>query len=419
MLSIIFSILKPQQTFVQLVFGADHYKFPCPLLMTSIHFLAQWGFSLIACAVAPLSVGSARVATMSWSEWFSTSVPCGIVTSGDVGLSNLAIVSISLTFYTMVKASTPIFVLGWAYLFGIERITPQLIGVVLIIAAGEYLTVVGQAKFEKMGFILCLSASMLSGARWTLVQLKLRSLDPPLKTPFVTMRLLAPSMFCSLFVFSMLIEQPWVKLAELDVKDAASMIGLGLVGAILAILMILCEFYLIMHANAFVLMIGGVVKEMVTIVVGVTFFDDILNRVNMSGCFVVFFGVILYKVSHWAETNKEKSEVDDIDDDKDEIGTSSSHGHFKSPGTPTKKYERLAIDDKDIGFRSDRFGITQQSEGDALMRKPHDGIELRRNPSSNHDSSIGKGKELRRNISHHEGSNNGSNSSTGSSSPIV
>jgi solute carrier family 35 protein C2 len=137
-----------------MVFGSGHIAFPCPLLLTSIHFLAQWMFSAGACRCFPHFFGGDRVSNMSWREWVSVSVPCGLVTSADIGLSNLSLISISITFYTMVKASTPIFVLLWAYVFGIERITINLVLVVLIIAAGELLTVIGEVDFDLTGFLL-------------------------------------------------------------------------------------------------------------------------------------------------------------------------------------------------------------------------------------------------------------------------
>jgi solute carrier family 35 protein C2 len=235
---------------------------------------------------------------MSWKEYLSISVPCGLVTSGDIGLSNLSLVSISISFYTMIKSSTPVFVLGWAYIFGIERITWTLVTVVLIIAAGEFLTVAGEAEFDVAGFLMCLGASVLSGARWTLVQLKLQSLEPKLKTTIATMRLLAPSMFISMILVSIIVEQPWTKFDGTSFEQALGMVGLGLFGAFFAIAMILCEFYLIMHASAIVLMIGGVIKEMITIFVGVTVFGDALNATNVMGCLVVFGGVVVYKISY-------------------------------------------------------------------------------------------------------------------------
>lgn len=203
----------------------------------------------------------------------------GLVTALDVGLSNLSLVTITITFYTMVKSSTPIFVLGWAYLFGIERITWRLIGVAAVIAGGEFLTVMGEGDgdndgdgkpdFSWHGFILCLCASILSGARWTLVQLKLQRMEPPLKTTIVTMRLLSPCMFLSMVLISAIIERPWHALSHMEnTEDLMRVLVLGTIGGSFAISMILCEFYLILKASAMVLMIGGVIKELTTITIG-------------------------------------------------------------------------------------------------------------------------------------------------------
>lgn len=245
-------------------------NFPCPLLLTSMHFGTQWIFSLGLCKMFPITFGSQRVDEMSWSEFLCISIPCGLVTSGDVGLSNLALVSISITFYTMVKSSTPVFVLAWGYFFGIIQITWPLLGVVFVIALGEYLTVAGEVNFVLKGFLLCLMASILSGARWTLVQLKIQRLDPPLKTTVATMRVLSPFMFLTMVLVSLALEEPWKKLDKyIESKESVYMIlGLGFGGAFLAIFMILCEFYLIMYSNAIVLMIGGVIKEILTIFIG-------------------------------------------------------------------------------------------------------------------------------------------------------
>jgi solute carrier family 35 protein C2 len=146
-----------------------------------------------------------------------------------------------------------------------------LIGVVLVIALGEFLTVAGEIHFDAIGFFMCLSASILSGARWTLVQLKLHSLDPPLKTTIATMRVLSPSMFFSMLFVALVVEKPWETLSSgyfETVSEGLRTLGMGLIGATFAVAMIICEFYLIMRASAIVLMIGGVIKEMITIIVG-------------------------------------------------------------------------------------------------------------------------------------------------------
>ena len=270
------------------VFGDKFLDFPCPLLLTTMHFGTQWLFAhVVTDSFGGTSnnnndddddddpMGGDRVRNMSWNEFLWISVPCGLVTCGDVGLSNLSLVHISMTFYTMVKSSTPVFVLVWAWLFGIEQITWTLCGVVLIIAIGEFFTVVGEVEFELWPFLCCLAASVLSGARWTLVQLKIQSLDPPLKTTFATMRLLAPTMFWGMLFVALILEKPWISLTEFlngSTTRVFYVLALGMIGATLAICMILCEFYLIMHASAVILMIGGVIKELITIVIGYVFF---------------------------------------------------------------------------------------------------------------------------------------------------
>lgn len=59
------------------VFGSGHMAFPCPLLLTSIHFGLQWLFSHFACELFPAALGTERVKQMSWKEWRDISIPCG------------------------------------------------------------------------------------------------------------------------------------------------------------------------------------------------------------------------------------------------------------------------------------------------------------------------------------------------------
>jgi solute carrier family 35 protein C2 len=291
----------------------------------------------------------------------------------------------------MVKASTPIFVLLWAYLFGIERITVALITVVIIIAAGEFLTVLGEVSFDRIGFVLCLSASFLSGARWTLVQLKLRSLDPPLKTTIATMRLLSPSMFFSLLFLSLIIEEPWNRLAGDQFDQISKVIGLGLIGAFFAIAMVLCEFYLIMQSTAVVLMIGGVIKEMVTIFVGVFYFHDQLNAVNLAGCFVVFLGVLLFKIVHYRDAQEvvvsdilleserpisrcdDDDELEDYADGDNECGDEEMLEQTKNNGNYKKVSSGSDIAEE--SYCNDLDGFLGQLPGKQRL-------ELRRSPSN-------------------------------------
>lgn len=48
-------------------------------------------------------------------------LPNGIITGMDIGFSNKSLVYITMSFYTMCKSTTPIFLLLWAFLWGLER----------------------------------------------------------------------------------------------------------------------------------------------------------------------------------------------------------------------------------------------------------------------------------------------------------
>ena len=81
-------------------------------------------------------------------------------------------------------------------------------------------------------------------------------------------------MFFFMLLLSFAIENPVEKLSPengdyfKDFNNAMKTITLGLTGATIAIAMVLCEFWSILKANAIVLMIGGVLKEVITILVG-------------------------------------------------------------------------------------------------------------------------------------------------------
>ena len=99
-----------------------------------------------------------------------------------------------------------------------------------------------------------------------------------------------------MFKFSL---RPWAKLSEAAAGDNGDQLGfvfgLGLIGGVIAVSMILCEFWLILRASALILMIGGVIKELTTISIGVLVFKDRLNLLNSIGVCIVFTGVLSYK----------------------------------------------------------------------------------------------------------------------------
>jgi hypothetical protein len=53
---------------------------------------------------------------------------------------------------------------SFAFLLRIERPNCSLLGIVLVICMGVFLTVAGETQFEKRGFAFVMAASVMSGA---------------------------------------------------------------------------------------------------------------------------------------------------------------------------------------------------------------------------------------------------------------
>jgi len=93
--------------------------FPAPLLMSALQFSLQ-------CLLAKAVFRSGLIARspsppLPWATYCRVVLPNGITTGLDIGLSNKSLVFITMSFYTMCKSTTPVFLLLFAFAMRIER----------------------------------------------------------------------------------------------------------------------------------------------------------------------------------------------------------------------------------------------------------------------------------------------------------
>lgn len=142
------------------LFSKKRYGFSYPLFVTSMHMLVQFALSSAALAlfkdVAPRGRNGKR-ARPNAADWLSKVVPCALATAIDIGLSNLSLKTITLTFYSelrggradevidmpphptlaaMCKSSNLAFVLLFAFIFRLEVVRLSLIGIIGLITIG-------------------------------------------------------------------------------------------------------------------------------------------------------------------------------------------------------------------------------------------------------------------------------------------
>ncbi|KAF5388761.1 hypothetical protein D9757_005639 [Collybiopsis confluens] len=238
------------------MFSDTHLNFPYPLFVTSLHMVVQFTLSGLVLTVWP-KFKPERYPTPQ--EYGRKAAPTGFATSLDIGLSNLSLKTVSLSFYTMVKSSSLIFVLLFAFLFHLEKFSWRLVGVVILICGGVLLMVATETHFVLRGFLLVLSASALGGLRWGLTQSH-NGFD---------------------------IMHPKLDLRELTIL-------LLLAPGVLAFCMVLSEFYIIQRAGMVPMSIAGIAKEVATISVSAWFFGDELTPLNITGVAITICGIALF-----------------------------------------------------------------------------------------------------------------------------
>ncbi|KAG2125980.1 triose-phosphate transporter family-domain-containing protein [Suillus clintonianus] len=277
------------------MFSPDLFGFPYPLFVTTLHMFVQ--FVLAAALRFCFSHHFRPERSPSVKDYGKKAVPTAVATGLDIGLSNLSLKTITLSFYTMCKSSSLIFVLFFAFFFRLEVFSLRLVGVILLIFGGVILMVASETAFVLPGFLLVMTASAFGGLRWSLTQLLMKNKNLGLDNPAATVFWLAPAMGITTAVLSIFWEGWFTIFASPFFRDTSSTMrsGLFLVApGILAFCMVMSEYYIIQRAGVLPMSIAGIAKEVSTITVSAWFFGDELTPLNIIGVGVTVCGIALF-----------------------------------------------------------------------------------------------------------------------------
>lgn len=119
--------------------------FPFPLTMTSA----------TNCMTSAISYFLTRFnrfkpTPITRSIYIKTIIPIGVCTAADIAFSNLALISLSVSFHTMLKGTIPVIVLFYSVLLKMEVLRRQHSSV-LIISTGVILAAYGEIDFSWIG----------------------------------------------------------------------------------------------------------------------------------------------------------------------------------------------------------------------------------------------------------------------------
>ncbi|KIM79047.1 hypothetical protein PILCRDRAFT_823899 [Piloderma croceum F 1598] len=277
------------------MFAPERFGFPYPLFVTALHMFVQFSLAASIRAIWPKQFRPERNPVRN--DYIRKAVPTAVATGLDIGLSNLSLKTITLSFYTMCKSSSLIFVLLFAFILRLETFSFRLVGVISLIFSGVVLMVATETQFVLSGLLLVLSASAFGGLRWGLTQLLLRDKKMGLDNPAATVFWLSPLMGLFLAIISLVLEG-WVRVFTSPFFDGfwatLNTLPYLLLPGLVAFCMMMSEYYIVQRAGVVPMSIAGIAKEVTTITISAWFFGDELTPLNITGVAITICGIALF-----------------------------------------------------------------------------------------------------------------------------
>lgn len=331
------------------MFSPKYLDFHFPLFTTCLHMIVQFCLASLVLYFIPRlrprndslsnpqnhyhirqDTSQTEKPLMTRMFYFTRVSPCGAATGLDIGLGNMSLKFITLTFYTMCKSSSLAFVLGFAFLFRLEDPSIKLVLIITTMTIGVIMMVAGETAFSVLGFVLVILAAFFSGFRWALTQILLLK-NPATSNPFSSIFFLAPVMFVSLAIIAIPVEG-FVPLAHglkalVDAKGVFLGVCILIFPGCLAFMMTASEFALLQRTSVVTLSICGIFKEVVTIAAAGIVFKDPLTPINISGLLITIASIGAYnyiKITKMRrDAMKEVEEETKSTKDEDEDGSAT------------------------------------------------------------------------------------------------
>jgi len=229
-------------------------------------------------------------------------LPTAMACALDIGCSNWSLMFITVSLYTMTKSTSIIFILMFALLFRLEQWNFSLVAIILLIASGLFLFTFESTAFNAEGFILALTASALSGLRWTLAQILTQKQELGLHNPLDTLYHLQPFMTLTLIPLAFYIEGQSLAVSTklFNAPDSYTVwvtVSMVMFGCFLAFMISVAEFLLLSHTSSLTLSISGIFKEICTLSLATEFAGDKMTSVNFFGLVLCLIGISVHVVT--------------------------------------------------------------------------------------------------------------------------
>lgn len=270
--------------------GGFHFS----TIYTSIHMVVQFLLTRIWYRFLYDDV----IEPVSWPIFLKTVMPIGVATAVDIMLSNMALMYVTLTLYTIVKSSVLIWTFFWGVVLGVEKFRRSTFCAVLGICFGLSLAVAASTDVSLVGTAMVLGAAGMSGIRWAMTQ-KLMVDDEQSTDKFVNVYRFIPSSAVSMFVVACIVDVKPFSESEFahdsSVGDVLTFLMFSCGGGVIAFVLVTTEVQLVSLLSSLSLGVLGQVKEVIQIVLAMVVFHDRLNLINVVGIVIAMGAIGFYK----------------------------------------------------------------------------------------------------------------------------
>lgn len=243
----------------------------------------------------------------------------GVMTAGEIGLSNWALKLLTVVLATMMKGMAPFLVMLWGFALGVYSPTWRMFVVVACVCVGLALAVSGQSGVQESkealnwGVAAQFLSGVLSGLRWVVTQMFVKGatgqervprwlswlavgqLERPLSA-LAVIRTTAPYTAAAIAPFILMFEGMslaswfWAASAWDCVVVGSAVLSIGFC----VFTLLWSEYALVKSTSSLTVSIGFVAKEVLVIIASMVLFGEQLTVESVAGFCLVQVGILGY-----------------------------------------------------------------------------------------------------------------------------
>ncbi|PFH38546.1 putative DP-fucose transporter [Besnoitia besnoiti] len=265
----------------------DTLQIPLPLSVTFLHFsFIALILRLCFCAFPTLFP---PLPSLPLSSLLSLIAPMAILAAADVALTNFSYHLIPISTLTLIKSSLVFFTYLLSIACGLEPFKLNTFATVVVIMVSICLTVPEMKVKRLLGVAVAFGAVFVGALRWVLVHRAFK-LYPNLSI-LQLLLLMQPMASIALSPVVAFYELPHFIDSLADLFDPSRLFAAAVVtasGVVVAVVVVFSEFQVVSLTSSVSLCIAGVGKEILTIIMSMVIFDEVLSSLVLLGtaCFL-------------------------------------------------------------------------------------------------------------------------------------